>query len=143
MTNPLTRQVAGSHYVKLGMQPVVFATANLYDPCAFSILKYITRWRDKNGLQDLQKALHFAELRQAVNVDRYLINHPWNKVFTGPISIHTYTRVNNLPKTECDILLWLDRWVYSDRGGRHGLGMKDASENVVRLLQQLITENGG
>lgn len=63
MNNPLDVQVDGTHYKWLKIQPVQFAMANGLDPCAFSILKYVTRHRTKNGLRDIEKADHFRLLR--------------------------------------------------------------------------------
>lgn len=52
----LNDQVGGDHYIKCGMQPVEYAFANKLDFFQGSIIKYITRWRDKGGVQDLRKA---------------------------------------------------------------------------------------
>jgi len=30
--------------------------------CEANVVKYITRWRDKNGLEDLRKAMHYIQL---------------------------------------------------------------------------------
>lgn len=59
----LTEQVGGDHYRKMVIQPVQFAYAHRYDPCTFSILKYVSRHREKGGAEDLRKAAHFAKLR--------------------------------------------------------------------------------
>jgi hypothetical protein len=32
------------------------------DWCEANVVKYITRWRDKNGLEDLRKAMHYIQL---------------------------------------------------------------------------------
>lgn len=59
----LDQQVGGTHYNKLKIQPVEFIAANGWDYPAGSAFKYITRYKDKNGRQDLEKAIHFLELR--------------------------------------------------------------------------------
>ena len=53
----LDKQVAGDHYKKLKIQPI----ENIPFPegCA---IKYLTRWRDKGGIADLENAKHFIEL---------------------------------------------------------------------------------
>jgi hypothetical protein len=56
---PNTEQVGGEHYRKLAIQPWDFVIANKLDYFQGSIIKYITRWRDKNGVEDLYKARHF------------------------------------------------------------------------------------
>lgn len=51
-------QVGGTHYTKLAIQPFEYANANNMGPCEFTALGYITRWKDKGGLEDLKKAVH-------------------------------------------------------------------------------------
>lgn len=55
-------QVGGDHYKKLKIQPVEYIHANGLGFCEGSVIKYVTRWRDKNGLKDLEKARHFLDL---------------------------------------------------------------------------------
>lgn len=60
MTQANERQVAGTHYsAKVQHWDWVVQTHLPYLPAQVS--KYLTRWRKKNGLQDLEKALHFLE----------------------------------------------------------------------------------
>ncbi|NBN62082.1 DUF3310 domain-containing protein [Pannonibacter tanglangensis] len=49
-------QVGGDHYTKHRIQPLEFMMANRLDGTESLVLKYICRWRDKGGIQDLQKA---------------------------------------------------------------------------------------
>lgn len=58
----LDSQVGGSHYKCLPYQPVEFCVRTQMNFIQGSIIKYVTRHKQKNGLQDLQKALHFIEL---------------------------------------------------------------------------------
>lgn len=60
--NPLSSQVGGDHYKNAKIQPVEYAHANKLDFFQGSVIKYITRFRQKNGLQDLEKAKHFIDL---------------------------------------------------------------------------------
>jgi hypothetical protein len=62
MGNPLEIQQGGDHYKVAKIQPVEYAEANQLGPCAFSVLKYISRYRRKNGLEDLKKALHYLQI---------------------------------------------------------------------------------
>ena len=55
-------QVGGEHYSKLAIQPIDYIYANELGWCEANILKYITRWRDKGGLRDLEKARHYIDL---------------------------------------------------------------------------------
>lgn len=62
MANPLEIQHGGDHYKKLKVQPIEYAHKNNLDPCEFSVIKYVTRHRSKNGLEDLKKAMHFLQM---------------------------------------------------------------------------------
>ena len=54
-------QVAGNHYREGKVQHWDFAAANNFDYFQGQITKYITRWKKKNGLNDLLKARHFLD----------------------------------------------------------------------------------
>lgn len=57
------KQVAGAHYQKGSIQHwdlMDEIDVGYLEGCA---TKYLTRWRDKNGLQDLLKAQHYIEKR--------------------------------------------------------------------------------
>ena len=58
----LNTQVAGGHYKSLKIQPIEYIHANGIPFAEGSVIKYVTRWRDKGGLADLEKAKHFLEL---------------------------------------------------------------------------------
>lgn len=58
----LEKQVAGSHYKSLKIQPIEFIHANGIPFAEGCVIKYMTRWRDKGGIADLEKAKHFIEL---------------------------------------------------------------------------------
>ena len=71
----LDSQVGGSHYKNMAIQPIEYIHANNMPFIEASILKYISRWRNKNGLQDLMKAKHFIELLielETADLDREL-----------------------------------------------------------------------
>ena len=58
----LDEQVGGDHYKKLGIQPVELIrdiNANFFQG---NVIKYVTRYKDKNGIKDLEKAKHYLEL---------------------------------------------------------------------------------
>lgn len=62
MSEALKKQVDGSHYKGLAIQPMEYSMLNGLDACQHTAIKYITRFRDKGGLQDLDKALHCIEM---------------------------------------------------------------------------------
>lgn len=65
MTNnqsALDVQVSGDHYKKMKIQPVEFIHANNIPYLEGNVIKYISRWRSKNGVADLEKAKHYIDL---------------------------------------------------------------------------------
>ena len=56
------RQEGGNHYTKLKIQPMQYSMANGLDACQHTVVKYVTRFRDKGGIADLRKAIHTLEL---------------------------------------------------------------------------------
>lgn len=60
--NPLVSQSGGNHYKIHGVQPVEYTMGNNLSFCQGNIIKYITRYADKNGLEDLEKVIHYTLL---------------------------------------------------------------------------------
>jgi len=60
--NPLDEQVGGDHYSKLEIQPAVYAERNNLSYLQGNAIKYITRYKDKNGVEDLAKAMHCIKI---------------------------------------------------------------------------------
>lgn len=60
--DPLHIQVGGSHYKTMRIQPLEFCVANKLGPCESAIVKYISRWREKGGYEDLRKIKHYVDL---------------------------------------------------------------------------------
>jgi hypothetical protein len=58
----LQTQVGGDHYKGKGIQPIEYIHANNLNYSEGAIVKYITRWRDKGGVQDLEKIKHYVDL---------------------------------------------------------------------------------
>ena len=55
------KQIAGRHYKETSIQPWDYVAANNLGYFEGSAIKYITRWRNKGGIADIQKAIHFLE----------------------------------------------------------------------------------
>lgn len=58
----LDTQVGGNHYKGRAIQPVQYIHANSLGFIEGSVVKYVTRWRDKGGVSDLEKARHLLAL---------------------------------------------------------------------------------
>lgn len=62
MTNPLQIQIGGSHYKNFEYQPIEFFMDMKLNFIQCNIIKYIVRHRSKNGIEDVKKARHYAEI---------------------------------------------------------------------------------
>lgn len=60
--NALTKQVGGGHYKEFGIQPVEYIHANNLSFLEGNVVKYITRHKSKNGIEDIKKVIHYCEL---------------------------------------------------------------------------------
>ncbi len=58
----LDKQVAGTHYKSMAIQPVEFITKNSIGFLEGNIIKYVCRHHAKNGVDDIRKAIHYCEL---------------------------------------------------------------------------------
>lgn len=58
----LNTQEGGSHYKDLAIQPMEYSMKNNLNACQHTIVKYVTRYKDKNGIEDLKKAIHCIEM---------------------------------------------------------------------------------
>lgn len=55
-------QVGGDHYKAMPIQPFEYIHKNGIGFAEGSVIKYVSRWRNKNGIEDLRKARHFLDL---------------------------------------------------------------------------------
>lgn len=124
--NPLKTQAEGSYYSRLPMQPVQFSMSNKLDACAHSILKYITRHREKNGLIDLGKAIHFSELREVLATAEH-------QVTDWPISPEEYCRKNSLPLLETAAIIGLGLWLQT--------GQQHYAAEMRGVIAEIITRD--
>lgn len=59
---PLTEQVGGDHYKNMNIQPIEYIIANDLNFCEGNIVKYITRYKQKGGREDIEKVIHYAQI---------------------------------------------------------------------------------
>jgi len=55
-------QIGGGHYKNMAIQPMEYSMKNGLDACQHTAIKYISRFRDKGGIQDLEKAKHCIDM---------------------------------------------------------------------------------
>lgn len=93
MTTAIDRQIGGSHYKAMKIQPLELGYANQYDAPIYSAIKYVSRHMNKDGRQGLEKAIHcvefalemvnkhgYRECRDTIPIWDYIVS---NK-FSGP-----------------------------------------------------------
>ena len=61
-------QIGGSHYKDKSIQPWDYIIANDLGYLEGNVVKYVSRWKNKNGIEDLKKAQHYlAKLIEVAN----------------------------------------------------------------------------
>jgi hypothetical protein len=58
----LKKQEGGDHYKDMKIQPIEYCMANNMNACQTYAIKYISRYKNKNGAEDIRKAIHCLEL---------------------------------------------------------------------------------
>lgn len=58
----LNVQVGGTHYKDLPIQPVEYIYRNSVGFFEGNVIKYVSRWRTKGGVNDLKKARHYLDM---------------------------------------------------------------------------------
>lgn len=59
---PSCRQVGGSHYKDMAIEPSEFIFKNGMNWLEGNAIKYICRYKQKGGKQDIDKAIHYLQL---------------------------------------------------------------------------------
>ena len=58
------RQVGGDHYQGAEISLAEFLIRNRVPAAEGHVMKYVFRWRQKNGIEDLKKARHWIDMLQ-------------------------------------------------------------------------------
>lgn len=82
MSNPSARQIGGDHYAKLAIQPMRYSMANGLNALQHTIIKYVTRYKDKGGIEDLRKAAHSVEMLIQHELDEAHKRDGWTQTAT-------------------------------------------------------------
>jgi len=57
----MSKQVGGSHYL-MPIEPIDFIVKNNMEYREANVVKYVCRHKNKNGKQDIEKAIHYLEM---------------------------------------------------------------------------------
>lgn len=120
-------QIGGNHYRKKYQHwDLVCDTGMPYLlGCA---TKYIARWRDKNGIEDLRKSIHY--ISKAEDRGIYMPRNKWYEFITFDTTEHRALElvkafVRQLPHTEAHIIRLIVEGSYTV-----------ATRNIERLIEQ-------
>jgi hypothetical protein len=100
-------QVSGNHY-KSAIQHWDFVVERKLDYFRAQVTKYVTRWRKKNGLQDLLKAQHFLQKCMELNVAG-LLQFEYSPSLKTSYTVEEYCEANDLNCQEHSIISLLCR----------------------------------
>ena len=59
---PEDKQIGGSHYIFFEIQPYEFIAKNELTFFQGNVIKYVCRYKHKNGIEDLEKIKHYCDL---------------------------------------------------------------------------------
>ena len=61
---PQNKQIGGNHYKEFHIQPYEFISKNNLTFFQGNVIKYVCRYMNKNGIEDLDKIIHYCELEK-------------------------------------------------------------------------------
>lgn len=115
MNSALKNQVGGKHYKLFKIQPIELITRTGLSFIQGNIVKYVSRYKAKNGKQDIEKCIHYAEL--AIELDENS---------QSPITFgYTYCRANSLSQGQTNVVI---------------AAMLGDYHNVIRHCNQIIKQ---
>jgi hypothetical protein len=59
---PQSKQIGGNHYKSFHIQPYEFISKNNLSFFQGNVVKYVCRYLNKNGIEDLEKIIHYCQL---------------------------------------------------------------------------------
>lgn len=93
----LKRQVGGSYYKNKKMQPIQLIVGAKCDFIQGNVIKYISRYKEKDGKKDLQKVIQYAQLA--------LDLCPENKHYCNIGLGFSYCKINDMNTLETMIII--------------------------------------
>ena len=72
MKKAIDIQIGGDHYKKMPFQPVELFAKTRCTAFQANIWKYISRYKFKNGKEDIEKCIHYARLAKSLKCKGYL-----------------------------------------------------------------------
>ena len=97
--NAIDIQIGGDHYKKLPYQPIELAAKINLNGFQLFIIKYITRYHNKAGKMDLEKAIHTAQLGEELNPKNFFPDSQ-----SAIEEINLFCKTNKLPELISEIV---------------------------------------
>lgn len=111
-------QIGGNYYKNMKMQPVELFAKTRCTAFQANIWKYITRYKYKNGAEDIKKCMHYAKLAKELGCYGNLDD---SKI----IDAQKFCKKNKLHEITRDIVL---------------LAAYDAYDGIIRKCEELLNE---
>ena len=92
-------QIGGSHYRNKGIQPIELIVALNLNFIEGNIVKYITRYKEKNGVQDIMKCIHYSQLAIELKCIRHNVD-----IHNNYSLILEYVKTNDLCSVQTYVL---------------------------------------
>lgn len=93
-------QIGGSHYKDMPYQPIKLINKLELDYFSGNVLKYLCRYRQKGGAEDLKKARHYCELAKELNVIKF------SPSTLDTEEVEDFVRINQISEEVEDIILY-------------------------------------
>ena len=100
-------QIGGNHYKNMKMQPVELFAKTCCTAFQANIWKYITRYKYKNGAEDIKKCRHYAELAMELNCNKALTYYQESIVYK-------FCKINHVPEDIKSIIISAAHNRYAD-----------------------------
>ena len=140
----LAVQHGGGHYKGLKIQPVEFIMSNLMGFCEGNVVKYVTRWRTKGGIEDLRKAKHFLQF--LLESPRYMnlfarmrakfIHSSWR---AGVITCGEYIKENGIQNPEAGVIRHIEMWNCTGRASELAAALKWMDELLAMAEKEPVS----
>lgn len=121
-------QVGGVHYSNKAIEPIEFIERNKLPFSVGNVVKYLTRWREKGGVEDLRKAQQYVEF-----IRKYDICVP----HVDRLKVEEYASKNKMGMQEGLVLCGLTRLTEGVQGAERAKHL----DIVTILLNDLIEKN--
>lgn len=87
--------------------------------------KYVTRWRKKNGVDDLQKALHYVRKLSVEKTGRFRVA----SFTTVELEVARFAQANGLTDLERQIILDIATW-------KTGADLVSVADRLIRMMEE-------